>query len=132
MEGVDEVAALGAARRLTWCRLASRGRSRGAIPARWGEAALAVGGELGVGGIEIFAIPELAGDLTVSLVEGLAVVGIEAEANFVATAAGNFAEPIRVGERLPGEADDVGSAVGQDGFGLLEVVDAARCYDWRV
>ena len=60
-----------------------------------------------------------------ALVEGLAVVGVETEADGVAVAAQDFAEPVGVGEGLAGEADDVGGAVGEDGFGLFEVMNAA-------
>src|SRR6185312_14061718 len=82
------------------------------VPAGWREAALAVGGELCAGCIEVVPVPELAGDLAVSLVQGLAVVGIEAQADLVAAAMRDLAEPIGVGEGLACEADDVGGAVG--------------------
>lgn len=63
-----------------------------------------------------------------ALVEGFAVVGVEAEADFVAAASRYFAEPVGIGKRLAGEADDVGGSVGEGGFRLFEVVDAASGY----
>src|SRR5581483_2337300 len=97
----------------------------------WGEAAFAVGGEFHAGGVEGFAVPELAGDLAVALVEGLAVVGVEAEADLIAVAAGDFPEPVGVGEGLAGKADNVGGDTREDGLRLLEIVDATGCNDWR-
>ena len=43
-----------------------------------------------------------------TLVQCFAVIGVQAEAHLLAAAARDLAKPVRVGESLAGEADDVG------------------------
>src|ERR1035441_8432880 len=62
-----------------------------------------------------------------SLIQGLAVIRIQAEPHIRAPAGGDFAEPVRVGERLARESDDVRLTARENGLGLFEAVDSARC-----
>src|ERR1039457_6402874 len=61
-----------------------------------------------------------------SLIQGLAVIRIQAEPHIRAPAGGDFAEPVRVGERLARESDDVRLTARENGLGLFEAVDSAR------
>src|SRR4051794_26671623 len=58
--------------------------------------------------IECLAIPQLAGYLPMALVERFAVVGVQAQSHLRAVAGRHLAEPVRIGEGLAREADDVG------------------------
>src|SRR5712672_4480706 len=60
-----------------------------------------------------------------ALIQCLAVIGIQAEADLCAPTTGDFAEPIRIGESLPGESDDVSLPARENGFGLLEAVNSS-------
>src|ERR1700735_311032 len=86
------------------------GRALLGIPAWWGQTAFAIGGEFHVGVVETLAVPELARDLAVALVERFAVVRVEAETDSVAAAGGDLAEPLGVGESLAREPYDGGWA----------------------
>src|SRR5687768_14289913 len=108
---------------------------------RWGpggraEPAPPVGGERdgGIRAIEI-AVPQLAGDLLVMLVQPLAVVRELASAHQMAVAEVNLAEPVGVREALAGGSHDVGLAALEDALRLLEGHDAAagddRCVETR-
>src|SRR3979409_1994910 len=100
-------------------------RRRSAGPA-WGDpAALAVAGERDVGGVELVAIPQLAGDLLVLLVERLAVVGELAAPDLVALALADLEEPVGVGQALARRGDQVGLTAREDGLGLRELADPA-------
>src|SRR5512132_2058523 len=81
--------------------------------------------ELDVRLVEGFAIPQLAGDLLVLLIERLAVVGVFAAPHLGAAAELDLEEPIGVGQGRARHADDVGVSVREDGLGLLECADAA-------
>src|SRR5262245_37103119 len=96
-----------------------------ATPARRDQAALAVGGERDVGRVERVAIPELAGDLLVLLVEGFAVVGELAAPDLGAAAFADLGEPVRIGEALARRGDEVGLAAREQALGLREFADAA-------
>src|SRR5919205_240816 len=100
-------------------------------PLRRQEAAAAVACERDAGLVEALAIPELAGDLLVRLVERLAVVGVVAAAHLGAPARQRLEEPVGVGQRLARGADDVRVAAPQKLLGQLERADAARGDDRR-
>ncbi len=67
-----------------------------------------------------------------ALVQRLAVIGIQAEAHIGAAAFANFQKPIRIGQRLAGESDDVGRAAAQRMLGLIKMMYAAGEHDGRV
>ena len=60
-----------------------------------------------------------------ALVQCFAVIGVQAEADLIAPPTGDFAEPVRIGERLPGEPDDVSLSTRENGLGLLEAVNSS-------
>ena len=62
-----------------------------------------------------------------TLVQCLAVIGVQAKADLAAPPAGDFAEPVRIGEGLPGESDDIRLPARENGFGLLEAVNSSGC-----
>src|SRR5829696_8933360 len=95
------------------------------LPRRREEAAAAVGGERDAGLREPLAVPELAGDLLVRLVERFAVVGVGAAPHLRAAPLAGLEEPVGVRERLARGADDVGVAAPQNLLGQLEGPDAA-------
>ena len=64
--------------------------------------------------VERFAVPELARDLLVHLVEPLAVVGEAAAADLAAAAEAHLQEPVGIGQRLARRADDVRGAGRED------------------
>ena len=107
------------------------GYALGGPPGGAAEAPLAVAGEADPGVVELHAIPELAGDLLVVLVERLAVVGELAAAHEVAVAQPDLAEPVGIGQRLARGGDEVGLALGQDRLGLLEGADATARHHRR-
>src|SRR5262249_25652681 len=74
--------------------------------------------------VESLAVPELARDHLVPLIQGFAVVGEGAAPDLVATPQPRFLEPIWVGQALPRGGDDVGLASGQNRLRLVEAVDA--------
>src|SRR5215471_4971643 len=86
-----------------------RTRARG--PARSDEAAPPILALRNIRLVNFDAVPELAGHLFVHLVESLAVVGEFAAADFRPTSHSEFQEPIRIGQRLAGRADDIRFAV---------------------
>src|SRR5919108_5265883 len=100
-------------------------------PRRRRQAALAVGGQVHVGGVELHAIPELAGDLLVVLVEAFTVIGELAAPHEVAEAETNLAKPVGIRERLPGSGHEIGFTAREDALGLVERPDAAAGDDWR-
>lgn len=65
------------------------------------------------------------------LVEGFAIVGVLADADLVAAPEPDLAEPVGIGKRLAGEADDVRLPAGENSLGLGEAVDAAGDDDRR-
>src|SRR5690349_10374512 len=81
--------------------------------------------------VEPLAIPELARDGPVPLIERLAVVGVDAAAHLAAAAEAQLQEPVGIGQRLPGGADEVGVAGREDRLGLRERADPARDDDRR-
>src|ERR1700730_8617833 len=62
-----------------------------------------------------------------ALIQCLAVIGIQTEANLCAPSTGDFAEPVRIGQSLPGKSDDVSLPARENGFGLLEAVNSSGC-----
>src|SRR5215207_6154362 len=86
------------------------------FPTRRQEAAAPVAAERDAGLPEPLAIPELTRDLLVRLVERLAVVGVGAAAHLRAAPRERLQEPVGVGERLAGGADDVSVAAPQHLF----------------
>src|SRR5579863_122552 len=62
-----------------------------------------------------------------ALVQCFAVIGVQAEADLIAATTRDFAEPVRIGESLPGESDDVSLPARENGFRLLETVNSAGC-----
>ncbi len=52
------------------------------------------------------------------LIQRFAVVGVSAAPNFITASEFHFNKPIRIGQRLASEADDVGLASSQNRFGL--------------
>src|SRR5213078_3219649 len=96
---------------------------RSPAPARGDQAALAVAGERDVGGVERVAVPQLAGDLLVLLVERLAVVGELAAPDLVAAALADLEEPVGIGQALARRRDQVGLAALEDRLGLRELAD---------
>src|SRR5262245_4621312 len=104
----------------------------GRRPRRRAQAAAAVARETDrVAGIER-AIPELARDLLVALVEPLAVVRELAAPHPVAVPEPDFPEPVGIGEGLAGGRHAVGLALFQNRLGLLEGRDAAAGHDGRL
>src|SRR4029453_16581190 len=77
-------------------RATSRRLGAGGTPDWRREAPLAVASEADPGVVEAHAIPELAGDLLVVLVEPFAVVGELAAAHEVAVAQPDLAEPVGI------------------------------------
>src|SRR2546425_3244620 len=82
--------------------------------------------------VDVHAVPQLAGHLLVLLVEPLAVVGELAAPHEVAIAEADLPEPVGIGQRLAGGADEVRVAALEDGFRLLERPDAAAGDDGGV
>jgi hypothetical protein len=83
--------------------LCSTGRS--SVPKWRSESALAVQRKLYSRFVQCFAIPELARDLAMTLIECLAVVRVKTQANLVPATYANLAEPVRIRERLARETD---------------------------
>src|SRR4051794_36312368 len=73
--------------------------------------------------VECLTIPQLARHFTVPLVEGLAIVCVQARTYLCAESSAHLAKPVRVGERLAREPDDVATTVTQRCLCLLEAVD---------
>src|SRR6202046_5236063 len=59
-------------------------------------------------------------------------MGVQAEPHLAATAFANFQKPVRIGQRLAGESDDVRRAVAQRFFCLTKVMYTAGQHDGRV
>src|SRR5437867_13038133 len=58
--------------------------------------------------VQFLSIPKLASDLSMRLIESFAIVCVRAASNSIASAEFHFSKPIRIGERLPRHANDVG------------------------
>jgi hypothetical protein len=81
--------------------------------------------------VEPDAIPELAGDRLVHLVEPLAVIRERALPDLRALAGSHLQEPVGIGERLPRGRNDVRRTRLENAFRLREAVDAAGDHDRR-
>src|SRR5262249_37873849 len=64
--------------------------------------------------------------LAVALIQRLAIVGVQTQAHLRAIARKYFAEPVRVGQCLARETDNVSLLLNEAAFCLLEVMDDAR------
>jgi hypothetical protein len=75
--------------------------------------------------IKLFAIPKLARDLFVVLVETFAVVGVLAAANFFTSSESHFQKPVRVSDVLSGCTDDIRFPPVQNSLRFFKCADAA-------
>src|SRR5262245_36229599 len=100
-------------------------RVRAGVPGRGDEAPLAIPRPGDARLVQRLAVPELAGDLVVLLVERLAVVRVFTHPHLGPAPEVDLPEPVRVGEALARKADDVGLSLREQRLGLVEPVDAA-------
>src|SRR5207247_2548674 len=109
---------LGASGRLRWVAQSGRG---GRPPGRRPQPSLAVERHPNVAlARRDVTVPELARHLLVALIEALAVVRELAASHLGPEAEPDLPEPVGVGERLTGGADEVGLAAAENALGLLE------------
>ena len=96
------------------------------IPWGSGEAAFAVTGQLHAGCLQLFPVPELAGNLFVFLIESLAIIREFTYAYFRPPSELNLTEPIGVGQALPRGSDDVGITALEGVFRPIEAAHPAN------
>src|SRR3989442_15965082 len=77
-------------------------------------------------------VPDLARHLIVALIGDLAVFRELPTRTLGPKAEPDLPEPVGVGQRLTGGADEVGLAAAENALGLLERVDASARHDGRL
>src|SRR5580704_11862351 len=100
-------------------------------PVRRDQSPFAVGRSRRPGLLQIDSVPQLAGHLSMALIERLAVVGVLAQPHLPAPAQANLEKPVGIGKRLAGESHDVAGALPERGFGLLKIVNSSGDDDGR-
>src|SRR5437868_586514 len=101
------------------------------VPPRREQPTATIGSDRDSGLVQLFAIPKLAGDLAMRLIESLAIIRIRATAHLLASSEFHLSKPIRIGECLSRHADDVCVVTLQNLFGLIERSNTASRNDRR-
>src|SRR5260370_9460117 len=105
------------------------------LPTRREQTPAPIRGQLYSRFVEFLSIPELAGHLSMRLIQSFAVICVGATPNIFAVSGSHFYKPIGIGQGLSRQAGDIGVTAVNNYFRLFEGRDSSssnyRCFQSR-
>src|SRR5258707_15242327 len=105
------------------------------LPTRREQTPAPIRGQLYSRVVELLSVPELAGPLSMRLIQGFAVICVRATPNIFAVSGSHFYKPIGIGQGLSRQAGDIGVTAVNNCFRLFEGRDSSssnyRCFETR-
>src|SRR5260370_20869344 len=77
-------------------------------------------GHRDAGFVQLLSIPELAGYLSMRLIQSFAIIGVSAATHVIATSQSHFSKPIGIGDCLARHATNIHVTALQNWFRLVE------------